>query len=100
MDKAVREEKQKLAKKYFRNHCSVCYRKFGKGFALHHREYDGTEPHYLDPNYYNVVFAQIRKRPRQFLLLCGPDHQAVTRLLRYGSERFERLVRAVRLSRK
>ncbi len=92
--------KKKLARK-FKSRCYVCHKPFGKGFVFHHKWYDGTEPDYkLDQNkYFDHVFEQIRKNPKQFLLLCGVHHYFVEWAKRIADDKFKRFLKARRMSR-
>lgn len=92
--------KKQLARK-FKSRCYVCHRPFGKGFVFHHRFYDGTEPDFnTDQNkYFDHVFAQIRKNPRQFLLLCHAHHYFVEWAKRISDDKFKRFLKARRMSK-
>ena len=76
--KQLLEEKKRLATlPSFKSRCFICWKKFKKGFSFHHTWYDGNEPDYKSTKYFPYVFNQIRKNPRQFLLLCKAHHYFV-----------------------
>jgi len=102
----VKEIKQQLAKlRPFRLGCYCCHVKWHKkGMTFHHKWYVAGEKTYRDFGsnalaYYEYLKDIVIERPKGFLFLCNPDHQIVERLKRLKPERFERIVKAVRMSR-
>ena len=100
------EIKQQLAKlRPFRLGCYVCHCKWHRrGMTFHHKDYKPGEKTYKDfgknvLEYYLYLKPIIEKSPERFLYLCTPHHQALERLKRFSEVKFERLVRAVRMSR-
>lgn len=72
--------------------------------TFHHKNYVAGEKTYKDfgkavYEYYLYLRPIIEKSPERFLYLCTPHHQALERLKRFSSEKFEKLVKAVRMSR-
>lgn len=102
----VNEIKSQLAKlPSFRRGCYVCGCKLHRrGMTFHHKNYIPSEKTYKDfgknmYEYYIYLKPIIEKSPERFLYLCTPHHQALERLKRFSSEKFEKLVKAVRMSR-
>ena len=102
----VNQIKQELAKlRPFRSGCYVCGVKMHRrGMTFHHKDYRNGELTYKDfkknvLGYYEYLKPIILKNPERFLYLCTPHHQAVEQLKRFSQQRFEALVRAVRMSR-
>ena len=101
--KELRVEKEAVAK-LFQSRCYVCRRKYGKKFTFHHKTYTDGEKHYADFNgnqreYLEYILPIIRKKPKQYALLCGRHHIAVEIGKRYNADTFERLIRLVKQSR-
>ena len=101
----INEIKVQLAKlRSFRSRCWCCQVKWHKkGMTFHHKWYVAGEKTYRDfkdaLDYYEYLRFIVIGRPKGFLFLCNPDHQIIERLKRLKPERFERIVRAVRMSR-
>lgn len=101
--KRIKEELAKL--RPFRLGCYVCgTQKHKRGMTFHHRNYIPGEKIYRDfgkdvYEYYLYLKPIIVNSPERFLYLCTPHHQAVEKLKRFSKVRFEKLIRAVRLSR-
>ena len=94
------QTKKKLAR-LKRSRCFICHKPFGKGFAFHHKYYDGTEPDYSDKViYWTRIFEQIRVSPGQFYLLCKAHHYLIDRYLkRMSDDKFRRVVQVRRESK-
>ncbi len=92
-------KKKKLARK-FRSRCYVCHKPFGKGFVFHHKWYDGTEPDFTKDQdaYFEHIFIQIIKNPKQFLLLCKNHHYFVEWSKRIADDKFKRFLKARKMS--
>lgn len=92
--------KKTMAKK-FKSRCFICHKKFGKGFAFHHKWYDGCEPDYRNKDaYWSYVADQIRKNPGQFRLLCKAHHYLIDRYLKKMSDsKFRRVCKVRRESK-
>ena len=92
----VRLWKKETSYKYFDGICAVCSRKYGKGFAFHHLDYDPKELTYRDfkSSYaYNAyIIPIVIKNPKRFMLLCKKHHSAITHMLRYGEENLVNLI--------
>jgi len=90
--------------KLYGERCYVCHRKFGKGFTFHHLYYKeiGREANentiYTDRDYHERIYAEIRKNPKQFLLVCNKHHYNIEKLKKYTTKKLDRLVKAVRMS--
>ena len=103
--KLANQIKVKIAKlPNFKSRCYVCHtKKTRKGFTFHHKFYSTSDRNYKDfenPLKYMVHLEPlIHQQPQQFLYVCNPHHQAIERLKRFGPKNFERLVKAVRMSR-
>lgn len=101
--KKIKEELARLAP--FRRGCYVCgVKRHRRGMTWHHLSYVEGERTYKDFGhdtlaYYQYLQPIIIAFPKRFMLLCTPHHQALERLKRFNSDKFERLVKAVRMSR-
>jgi len=104
----VKAIKQELATRYFDGVCYVCGREHHKkGMTFHHKRYIANDvvhsnyPKNSSGNlaYYQALAPLIRKKPTRFLYLCSIHHQAVERLLRYGSATRKKLYKAVEMSK-
>lgn len=93
----------------FNSECYVCLAKVSKrGFTFHHKSYikkDVIRKNYplnekgtLD--YYRDLAPLIRKNPKRFLWVCNPHHQSITRISRFNKDNLNRLIHAVRMSKK
>lgn len=73
--------KEQVAKKYFKNRCYVCRRKYGKYFQFHHLWYidnDITYHSFNDTKKYNdALMPLIIQNRKRFLLLCRAHHKYV-----------------------
>jgi len=81
--------------------CYVCHRRFGKGFTFHHKYYisDGTQATiYTDKDYHKHIYKEIRKNPKQFLLVCNKHHYNIEKLKKYDTKKLDRLIKAVKMS--
>ena len=97
----IKNTKRNLAR-LFKSRCFICHKPFGKGFAFHHKWYDGGEPEYKLYNmlYWNYVFNQIRTNPKQFRLLCKAHHYLIDRYLkRMADAKFRRVCQVRRESK-
>jgi len=96
------EIKQRLAR-LKRSKCFVCQQKVSAGFTFHHKSYLSNEKIYSDFDnpleYYVYLEPLVQATPQRFLLLCHAHHQSVERLKRFSRGNFNRLVRAVRVSK-
>ena len=103
--KLANQIKVKIAKlPNFKSRCYVCHtKKTRKGFTFHHKWYIESDKIYKDfdnPLQYMMYLEPIiHQEPNRFLYLDNPHHQAVERLKRFSPKNFERLVKAVRMSR-
>jgi hypothetical protein len=80
--KTAKEIKPFLAKKYYKNRCYVCHKKFGKYFAFHHLWYEIKDARYSmfksNTNKYHIELAKyIKLNPKRFILLCRGHHHLV-----------------------
>jgi len=103
---AIKKIKEEIAKlKPFQTGCYVCgCSVHRRGMTFHHKDYRPDEKTYKDfgknvLEYYTYLKPIIIKSPERFLYLCTPHHQALERLKRFSADKFEQLVRAVRMSR-
>lgn len=98
----IKKRKRHVAKR-FGIWYYVCHRRFGKGFAFHHKLYCTGEKKYSDfmTNYFyqKYILDIIEKRPGDFALLCQNHHRAVEILKVMKPDRFERFVNLVVESR-
>ena len=73
--------KEQVAKKYFKNRCYVCHRKYGKYFQFHHLWYIENDITYNNFNntkkYNDALMPLIIKERKRFLLLCRAHHKYV-----------------------
>ena len=73
--------KEIVAKKYFKNRCYVCHKKYGKYFLFHHLWYienDVIYKHYKNTITYNeALMPLVIKNKKRFLLLCRAHHKYV-----------------------
>lgn len=114
----VRAIKLELAERYFDGVCYICGRdrgmvrgkrakEQGGSMTFHHKRYvtnDVVHSNYPKNSsgnlaYYQALAPLIRKKPTRFLYLCSIHHQAVERLLRYGSATRKKLYKAVEMSK-
>ena len=93
--------RKKAVAPMFKSRCYICHKKMttGKGFVYHHIYYWDNGVVHSDENYHDKIYNEIAKYPERFLLLCNAHHQALERLKRFKVANFNRLVKAVRLSR-
>ncbi len=91
----------------FKSRCYVCQTKKSKrGFTFHHLWYiinDVVRKNFPKSlagtlQYYQKLEPLIREEPKRFLYVCNPHHQAITRL-KMWKKNFNRLIRAVRMTR-
>lgn len=80
--KTAKEIKSYLAKKYYKNRCYICRKRFGKGFAFHHLKYEEQDAIYKNykgnsDKYHRDLERFIISNPKRFLLLCKPHHHFV-----------------------
>ena len=92
------KEKESVAK-LFQSRCYVCHKRFGKKFTFHHLHYEDITTIYRDKDYHEKLYKDIRRHPAQFLLVCNRHHYAIENLKRYSKPIFDRLVKAVEMSR-
>lgn len=94
----IKKYRQQVAILY-NSECYVCKKKFGKGFTFHHKKYYTHEKTYKDfknaNRYQFYILPIIKKRPRDFALLCYKHHYMVERLKRFNKDNFKRLVKVV-----
>lgn len=109
-----REQKENLIKlkysvmKLFHSKCYICHIK-PVSFVYHHLWYLPTDRIYSDfkddkgnPDtlaYHEYLIPIIKQNPGRFMLLCNGHHVILERMKRWESKKFDRLVRAVRLSK-
>jgi hypothetical protein len=78
---SVLREKKRVALEFFDGKCFVCPKKYGKGFAYHHVEYDPTRKTHSDfkttIEYNRYVLPEIIAEPDRFYLLCKTCHARV-----------------------
>jgi len=101
--------KNELAKlRRFKGKCYICgCTSHKRGMTFHHLWYltkgDVIYSEYAKlgklSQYYPDLKPLILEKPERFLYLCTPHHQALEKLKRFSADKFERLVRAVRMSR-
>ena len=105
----VNELKADVADKYLGGKCFFCGAiKSKRGMTIHHRWYIKNDVVYHDypknhngkMTYHKNLRKKVRERPSRFRYLCNTDHQSLERLLRYSEEKFEKLVKEVRATRK
>ena len=102
---AVYKEKKRIADEYFEGRCYICEKKFGKGFAYHHLDYDPERKNHKDfkntVDYNRYVLPEVEAYPERFYLLCRICHARIDQP-RYGylghidKERLERLFEVAR----
>ncbi len=96
----------------YRSRCYVCHKHCdtGKGFVIHHIEYVSGEKTYSDfktkedkkdrLNYYLYLEPLVRKNKYRFKFLCNKCHFSTEVLKRYKTDKFKRLIKLVRMSKK
>ena len=105
---SLREIKGALAShRRFKNRCYVCRKSFGKGFAFHHLWYykeSGCDAVYSDFKgnslKYNIALMPfVKAEPKRFLLFCLTHHHAVERGVAFNPDKYDRIVKAVRMTK-
>ena len=102
VDALRKAAKRDLANSLFGGKCFACHRRYGKHFAFHHLRYHPTELKHSDfssTGLYNAyIIPIVRRRPRDFLLLCRKCHRHVETLHAMSPGRRSRTVLASMLT--
>ena len=95
----IEKQIEKCAK-MLRGKCIICKCKKSKsGMLVHHREYITNDVIYTNYpqndsgrlQYYKDLEPMIRASTKRFSYICTKDHQSLTRICRFGDEKFNAL---------